>query len=116
MSDELTLESLDLKKPLDKMTQKELRELCMEKIPQITGASGMSKEELLPAIKEVLGIVEEEGEQSNPYKDQILGIKRKINGLRTAKAESKERAQREILRKKINKLKKRTRRLSAANA
>ena len=65
MSDELTLESLDLKKPLDKMTQKELRELCMAKIPQITGASGMSKEELLPAIKEVLGIEDEEGRNPN---------------------------------------------------
>jgi len=116
MSDELTLEGLNLKKPLDKMTQKELRELCMSKLPQITGASGMSKEEILPAIKEVLGIVEEEGDQTNPYKDQILGIKKQITELRTKKNDSSERAQREILRKKINKLKKRTRRLSAVSA
>lgn len=113
MSDELTLEGLNLKKPLDKMTQKELRELCMSKIPQITGASGMSKEELLPAIKEVLGIQDEEGNQTNPYKDQILGIKRRINELRTEKVGTTVRARREVLRKQINKLKKRTRRLAA---
>ena len=116
MSDELTLEGLDLKKPLDKMTQKELRELCMAKIPQITGASGMSKEELLPAIKEVLGIVDEEGNQTNPYKDQILSIKKKMTTLRAEKKDAGERAQRKILRKKINKLKKRTRRLASASA
>ncbi|MCK9240058.1 hypothetical protein [Desulfocurvus sp.] len=115
MSDELTLESLDLKKPLDKMTQKELRELCMEKIPMITGASGMSKEELLPAIKEILGIEDEEIE-GTPYKDQIHAIKQDIRSLRAKKGESSNRKEREILRKKINKLKKRTRRLAHANA
>jgi len=115
MSDELTLESLELKKPLDKMTQKELRELCMEKIPMITGASGMSKEELLPAIKEILGI-EEEAEETTPYKDQIHAIKKDIRTLRAKKIASANRKEREILRKKINTLKKRTRRLAHANA
>jgi len=115
MSDELTLESLELKKPLDKMTQKELRELCMEKITIITGASGMSKEELLPAIKEVLGIEEEEVE-GTPFKDQIFAIKGDIRSLRTKRLESKSRKEREIMRKKINKLKKRTRRLARTNA
>ena len=46
--------NLDLKKPLDKMTAKELRQLAIEKIPQITGASGMDKDQLVKAIKEVL--------------------------------------------------------------
>ncbi len=115
MSDELTLESLDLKKPLDKMTQKELRELSMEKFPMITGASGMSKEELLPAIKEILGIEEEEIE-GTPYKDVIFGIKGTIRDLRAKRLEASNRKEREILRKKINKLKKRTRRLAKANA
>ena len=60
MSDEIKLE---LKKPLDKMTAKELRQLVIEKIPQITGASGMDKETLLASIKEVMGITDEEGSQ-----------------------------------------------------
>ncbi|BBD09608.1 hypothetical protein [Desulfovibrio ferrophilus] len=114
MSEELTLESLELKKDLDKMTQKELRELCIEKITQITGASGMSKEELLPAIKEVLGIEEEE-EPKNPFKEQIVIVKKDIASLREKKTSTTDRTQREILRKKINRLKKRSRRLAAAS-
>lgn len=113
MSDELTLESLKLKKPLDKMTAKELRQLTVEKIPQIVGASGMSKEELLPAIKEALGIQEEEGAVS-PYKDQIFALKREIKELRAKKDETDKRQEREYVRRKINKLKKRTRRLAAS--
>jgi len=113
MSVELTLESLGLKKPLDKMTAKELRELVMSKIPQITGASGMTKEALLPAIKDVLGIKEEDG-GANPYKDQILATKRTIRELRGQKPEAGTRKAKEILRRKINKLKKRTRRLAKA--
>lgn len=115
MSDELTLEGLELKKPLDKMTQKELRELCMEKIPMITGASGMSKEELLPAIKEILGI-EEEAVVGTPYKDQIHAMKKDIRTLRSQKVASESRKEREILRKKVNRLKKRTRSLAHTNA
>lgn len=119
MSTELTLESLSLKKPLDKMTQKELRELSMEKFPQITGASGMSKDELLPAMKEILGIATQEGEDAvNPYKEQIFSIKKQIRALRVKKEKlaATERAARDILRRKINKLKKRTRTLARAGA
>lgn len=110
---EASLESLGLSKPLDKMTAKELRELVIEKIPQITGASGMSKEELVTAIKEVFGIVDEEGAVS-PYKKQITSIKNEISGLREERLKSSSRKEREILRKKINKLKKRSRRLARA--
>ncbi len=46
---------LELKKPLEKMTAKELRELSMKQLPQVVGASGMGKEELLAEIKKVLG-------------------------------------------------------------
>ena len=45
----------DLKKPLDKMTVKELREVALE-LPQITGVHGMNKAELLAAVKEAKGI------------------------------------------------------------
>jgi len=107
---------LDLKKPLDKMTAKELRELVIGQIPQITGASGMGKEDLLAAIKEVLGIGGEEGGSVSPYKGKILSIKKSIRDLREKKGSLTEgsRKDREILRRKINKLKKRTRRLAAA--
>jgi len=107
---------LDLKKPLDKMTAKELRELVIGQIPQITGASGLGKEELLVAIKEVLGIGGEEGGSVSPYKGKILSMKKDIREMREKKASMSEapRKDREILRRKINKLKKRTRRLAVA--
>ncbi|WP_027185771.1 hypothetical protein [Desulfovibrio inopinatus] len=117
MSEEITLEQLNLKKPLDKMTAKELRELVIEKIPQITGASGMDKDQLVATIKELFGIVDEEGAVS-PYKKQILSLKASLKALREDKAGlSKEtpRKDREIIRRKINKIKKRTRRLARAS-
>ncbi|MGE4291971.1 MAG: hypothetical protein AB7E32_07160 [Desulfovibrio sp.] len=110
---EVTFESLGLTKTLDKMTAKELRALCVAKIPGITGASGMSKEDLVVRIKEIFGISDEEGGVS-PYKDQILTIKRQIRELRLKKQASEERKERDVLRRRINKLKKRTRRLARA--
>jgi len=109
---------LDLKKPLDKMTAKELRELVVKQVPQITGASGLGKEELLVQLKEVLGIGGEDGKKASPYKTKILSMKSKMRDLRakrTAAAGDDERKQKEILRRKINKLKKRTRRLAKAS-
>ena len=108
---------LDLKKPLDKMTAKELRELCLKQIPQIMGASGMGKDDLLVQIKEVLGIGSEGGSKVSPYKTKILTMKGKMRSLRTKRTEvagDDARKQKEILRRQINKLKKRTRRLAKA--
>jgi hypothetical protein len=109
---------LDLKKPLDKMTAKELRELVLKQIPQITGASGLGKDELLVQIKEVLGIGNEEGTKATPYKTKILSMKGKMRALRAKRTEvagDDVRKQKEILRRQINKLKKRTRRLAKAS-
>jgi len=109
---------LDLKKPLDKMTAKELRELVLKQVPQITGASGLGKDELLVQIKEVLGLGGEEGAKVSPYKTKILSMKSKMRELRTKRTEAAGdggRKQKEILRRQINKLKKRTRRLAKAS-
>ncbi|MGE4262857.1 MAG: hypothetical protein AB7E46_00105 [Desulfovibrio sp.] len=111
---EMSFESLGLTKPLDKMTAKELRQLVVaKKIPSIVGASGMQKEELVTAIKGVFGIVDEEGAVS-PYKDQIFTLKKTIRTMRVEKVAVESRKDRSQLRRKINKLKKRTRRLSRA--
>ncbi|MEF2145542.1 MAG: hypothetical protein V3573_08860 [Desulfovibrionaceae bacterium] len=110
---EISFEDLGLTKPLDKMTAKELRALVMEKIPAIVGASGMSKEDLVGRIKEIFGINDEEGGVS-PYKDQILTLKRKIREMRIQKVAAESRKDRDALRRGINKLKKRTRRLARA--
>lgn len=109
---EIKFEDLGLTKPLEKMTAKELREMCMEKIPQITGVSGMTKEELLTTIRELFGLeVEEEG-PADEVKDQIKSLKAQIGELKKEKAAVESRKEREILRRKISRLKKRTRRLA----
>ncbi|QLA17877.1 hypothetical protein [Desulfolutivibrio sulfoxidireducens] len=109
---------LELKKPLEKMTAKELRELSIKQLPQVVGVSGMGKDELLAEIKKVLGIGGEEGPAVSPYKGQILAMKRQAKVLRAKKAEAGQempRKERVLLRRKINKLKKRSRRLAAAS-
>jgi len=111
---EMTFESLGLTKPLDKMTAKELRQLVVaKKIPSIVGASGMQKDQLVVAIKDVFGIKDEEGGIS-PYKDQIFTLKKTIRDMRVEKGTVEARKDRTQIRRKINKLKKRTRRLSRA--
>ncbi|AMK10801.1 MAG: hypothetical protein AB7E51_10730 [Pseudodesulfovibrio sp.] len=109
---EISFDELGLTKPLEKMTAKELRALCMDKLPMITGASGKEKDELVQEIKDVFGIVDEE--QVSPYKKQIHEIKRQIRALRVKKAEIEDRTQRDRVRRQITKLKKRTRRLARA--
>jgi hypothetical protein len=112
MADEIKLE---LKKPLDKMTAKELRDLVINQIPVIQGASGMDKDALVGAIKEVLGITEEKGGVS-PYKAQILAMKSTMKELRVKKAaEGVSRKAKDILRRKVNRLKKRSRNLAQAS-
>jgi len=112
MADDITL---DLKKPLDKMTAKELRDLVINQIPSIQGASGMDKDELIKAIKEVLGITDEAG-QPSPYKAQIVSMKAQMKEMRAKKAaEGATRKEKDILRRKVNKLKKRSRNLAQAS-
>jgi hypothetical protein len=103
-----------LKKPLNKMTVKELKDLAMSSFPQIVGASGMQKEELLAEIKQLLGIVEEEGGTS-PYVQQIATLKKTIAELKVQKNEipKAQRSAREKVRRQIHDLKKKTRRLAA---
>ncbi|THB66279.1 MAG: hypothetical protein D6E12_10865 [Desulfovibrio sp.] len=111
---EISFDELGLKKPLDKMTAKELRQLAMDKIPMITGASGMAKEELVAEIKQLFGLEDEDGKGVSPYKAQIGELKKQIKALREKKGDLETNKEREIMRRKINKLKKRTRRLAAA--
>ncbi|CAM2059228.1 conserved hypothetical protein [Desulfovibrionales bacterium] len=110
MDSMIKVENLGLKRPLDKMTSKELRQLAMNRIPQVIGASSMDKEKLLKDIKAILGIEK----VVSPYKTQIYGLKWQIRELRKKKSELINRKDRAILRRKINKLKKCTRRLAQA--
>ena len=98
-------------KPLDRMTAKELREAAL-KIPEITGVHGMNKAELLAAIKKERGVVDETTE-TKKSDVSIRQIKKKIHALKTEKAaahENKDKTKAKILRRRISRLKKRTRR------
>jgi hypothetical protein len=104
-------------KPLDKMTVKELRGIARE-IPGVTGVTAMKKEELLRRIKEYRGI-----EDAGPKKKKksvaveglgVTDLKKKIALLRVHKEaayKDKDRKKVTILRRRINRLKKRTRKV-----
>jgi len=101
-------EKIAKEKPLEKMTAKELRELAKE-IPQIVGVHGMNKAELVSEIKAARGIVEEKKARSDT---SVRDIKKKIKALkadRQAAIEAKDNKQSTIYRRRISRLKKRTR-------
>lgn len=96
-------------KPLEKMTATELRDVAKE-IPEIIGASGMNKTELVSAIKKARGIKEPVKKKSR----DIRKLKREIKDLRK-EYEAKLKDDDEmaaIWRRKIIKLKKKTRRFA----
>jgi hypothetical protein len=99
-------------KPLDKMTVKELREVAKE-MPEITGVHGMNKGELLAAIKEVRGIVDTKVRKVDA---SVKELKIKIKSLkveRDAALEAKDKKMATIYRRRIARLKKKTRRSAA---
>ena len=96
-------------KPLEKMTAPELKEVA-GKIPGVTGVTAMKKEELIALIKEYRGIVDDEPKKVEATK--ISGLKKKIVDLKAAKAEAQEAKNKkevDVLRRRINRLKKMTR-------
>ena len=104
-------------KTLDKMTVSDLKEIAKE-IPEVTGVTAMKKEDLLTIIKEYRGIEEEKPEKKKKKKDKtklnIKQLKEKIAGLRIEKKtarESHDRHMIDILRRRINRLKKQARKL-----
>jgi hypothetical protein len=108
-------EKKELKKPLEKMTAIELREFALSKNIGISGVHAMKKEELLAAIKEALGIKDEE-----PAKKKAAGakeLKKKIVLLKKEKLEARavtNKVKVGILRRRINRLKKRTKKLASS--
>ena len=96
-------------KPLEKMTAKELREVGKQ-ISEITGVYGMNKAELVSAIKKARGITEDLPKKSD---SSVREIKKKIKALkavREATLNENYHKMAEIYRRRINKLKKKTRR------
>ena len=96
-------------KPLEKMTAKELREAAL-KIPEISGVHGMNKTELIGAIKKARGIEEKDSKKKD---SSVRDIKKKIKALkkeRTAALEQHDDKMAAIYRRRISRLKKKTRR------
>jgi hypothetical protein len=101
-------DQVEKEKPLEKMTAKELRDVAKE-IPQITGVHGMNKAELVSAIKDAKGIKEEKKKSDASVRDLKLKIK-SLKADRDAALEAKDRKKASISRRRISRLKKRTRR------
>ena len=110
VKDEAATETSADEKPLEKMTVPELK-VVAGKIPGVTGVTAMKKDALLNLIKEHRGIVDEETKKVESTK--IGTLKGKIVNLKAAKAaaqEAKNKKEVDILRRRINRLKKMTRR------
>jgi hypothetical protein len=96
-------------KPLEKMTAKELREVGKQ-IPEITGVYGMNKAELISAIKRARGIEEDTKTTSDA---SVREIKKKIKALKADREKAlndNDKKMADIYRRRITKLKKKTRR------
>jgi len=99
-------------KPLEKMTVKELREMAKE-MPDIVGVHGMKKEELIVAIQKTKGI------KAAPVKKTdatVTVLKKKIKALkveRQAALEARDKKMATIYKRRISRLKKKTRRAAA---
>ncbi len=96
-------------KPLDKMTATELRKYALD-MGEISGVHGLNKEELIKAIKEAKGI-KEEGKAAKTV--NVRELKEKAKEARAKKLEAiaagEPQKKVDILRKKANRLKKKTR-------
>jgi hypothetical protein len=112
----------EIGKPLEKMTAVELREVAVL-IEGITGAHAMKKEELLGAIKEAWGIEEEEPAKAKAKSKEtkagasVKDLKAKIALFKEEKAaarEANDRKKVDVLRRRINRLKKQTRKAAQA--
>lgn len=96
-------------KSLDKMTVKDLREVAKE-IPEIAGVHGMNKPDLLSAIKKARGIKEDTVKKQNA---SVQDLKKQINAFKIKKKdalEAKDSKTATIYRRRISRLKKKTRR------
>jgi hypothetical protein len=119
--DEVQEEDQVSEKPMDKMTVKELREIAKD-IPGISGVHAMKKDELLAVIKEDRGIkdkkpVKKVEKKADKVTLSVKDLKKKIALLREKKElarKAKDRKGLNVLRRRMNRMKKLTRRVAHA--
>jgi len=119
MADDQKKKEEQADKPLDKMTVVELREAAKEEVPDITGVTGMKKEQLLEIIKDARGIKDEapvkkkKKKTAGPKKEMsVKEMKEEIVRLRAEREivrRENDKKKLEIIRRRINRLKKMTR-------
>jgi hypothetical protein len=116
--------TVDGEKVLDKMTVKDLREVAKE-IPEITGVHGMKKDELLEAVKQARGVdnapavapTEKPGKKKAKGANRLAGLpvqelKTMIKDLKAKRSRAlaeKDQKMARIYRRRISRIKKRTR-------
>ena len=110
-------------KPLEKMTVKVLREIAKE-IPEITGVHGMKKEDLIVAINQARGVKEETVKPAKSIKERPAKkagatrgeIKKQIKALkvqRQSALEARDPKMATIYKRRISRLKKKSRKAAA---
>jgi hypothetical protein len=120
MAEETNKKEQQGKKPLEKMTVKELREMAMV-IPHSTAVHDMKKDELLAFIKEAKGIKNEapaklkkKAVKLKMTKAELKAKIREMKGMRLQALEAKEGKKAMALRRRISGLKKKSRRAATA--
>ena len=99
-------------KPLDKMTVIELRDIA-KTIPEIVGVHGMKKDELIAEVKKSRGIVDKPGKKKSA---SLRELKKKIKEFKTqrqAAIEAKDKKMATIYKRRISRLKKKSKRAAA---
>ena len=119
MAEEEKKDEQQTEKPLDKMTVVELREAAKAEIPDIKGVTGLKKDQLLAALKEARGIVDEtppkkkKKKTAGPKKEMtVKEMKQEISNLKTEREDvrqSGDKTRVKIINRRINRLKKMTR-------
>ena len=120
MAEEVKNDEQQAEKPLDKMTVVDLREALKKDAPDITGVTGMKKDQLLEALKEVRGIKDKPAAKKKkkkkapgPKKEMTVSeMKQEIVMLRAERESIRQEGDKkkiEIIRRRINRLKKLTR-------
>lgn len=105
---------------LEKLTAPKLRDLAMEKYPNLTGVSGMKKEELVAAIlaEEVRLGLRPKAEQAQATavmdKGQLKAVLQGLKGQRAAALEGKDRQAIKATRLQMKRMKRALRKLPAA--
>jgi hypothetical protein len=99
-------------KPLEKMTVTELREIALE-IKEMVGVHGMKKDELISGIKKSRGIEDEPVKKADASLREIKQKIKAVKAQRQTAIEAKDKKMATIYRRRISRLKKKTRKAAA---